>query len=67
MQYVLDRLGMLTVLPGIRGMDDLKEILKYIEATAEEKDYSIIGEFAPVNGTGKCGHCNKRCQFKVDQ
>ena len=68
MQYALDRPGVLTVLPGIRGMDDLKEILKYTEATAEEKDYSIIGEFAPVDVTGKCVYCNHcmPCPMKLD-
>lgn len=68
MQYALDRPGVLTVLPGIRGMDDLKEILKYTEATPEEKDYSIIGEFAPVDVTGKCVYCNHcmPCPMKLD-
>ena len=68
MQYALDRPGVLTVLPGIRGTDDLKEILKYTEATADEKDYSIIGEFAPVDVTGKCVYCNHcmPCPMKLD-
>lgn len=68
MQYALDRPGVLTVLPGIRGMDDLKEILKYIEATPGEKDYSIIGEFAPAQVTGKCVYCNHcmPCPMNLD-
>lgn len=68
MQYALDRPGALTVLPGIRGMNDLKEILKYNEATEEEKDYSIIGEFAPTQVTGKCVYCNHcmPCPMKLD-
>lgn len=68
MQYALDRPGVLTVLLGIRGMDDLKEILKYNEATEEEKDYSIIGEFAPTQVTGKCVYCNHcmPCPMKLD-
>ena len=36
-QYALDRPGVLTVLPGIRGKEDLKELLKYVDATPEEK------------------------------
>lgn len=67
-QYALDRPGVLTVLPGIRGKEDLKELLKYISATPEEKDYSIIGEFAPADVTGKCVYCNHcmPCPMKLD-
>lgn len=57
-QYALDRPGVLTVLPGIRRKDDLKEVLKYVTATPEEKDYSIIGEFTPKDITGICVYCN---------
>ena len=67
-QYALDRPGVLTVLPGIRGKEDLKELLKYVDATPEEKDYSIIGEFAPADVTGKCVYCNHcmPCPMKLD-
>ncbi len=67
-QYALDRPGVLTVLPGIRGKEDLKELLKYVAATPEEKDYSIIGEFAPADVTGKCVYCNHcmPCPMKLD-
>lgn len=67
-QYALDRPGVLTVLPGIRGKEDLKDILKYVDATPEEKDYSIIGKFAPADVTGKCvyrNHCMP-CPMKLD-
>ena len=60
-QYALDRPGVLTVLPGVRNMEDLRTVLKYAEATAEEKDYSVIGEFAPQDATGICVYCN-HCQ-----
>lgn len=38
------------------------------EARPEEKDYSIIGEFAPADVTGKCVYCNHcmPCPMKLD-
>lgn len=44
MQYALDRLAVLTVLPGIRN-DDLTRILHYLEVSDVEKDYSILKIF----------------------
>ena len=44
MQYALDKLSILTVLPGIRN-DDLTRILHYLEVSDVEKDYSILRIF----------------------
>ena len=115
-QYALDRPGVISVVPGVRNLKDLDELLKFLTATKEEKDYSIISSFTPINAIGncvycnhclpcpkgldigiinkyydlarlgdklaknhyyklevnagdciKCGHCNQRCMFKVDQ
>lgn len=41
----LDKPGVLTVLPGIRGKADLQRILGFCRAGEEEKDYSVIGTF----------------------
>lgn len=60
-QYALDKPGVLTVLPGIRGKQDLLDILSYLDATPEERDYSIIGEFTPPEAEGVCVYCN-HCQ-----
>ena len=67
-QYALDKPGVLTVLPGIRGKEDLKEILKFNQATDEEKDYGIISEFTPKAAAGKCVYCNhcKPCPMGLD-
>ena len=43
MQYALDKLSILTVLPGIRN-DDLTRIL-HLEVSDVEKDYSILKIF----------------------
>ena len=38
-QYALDRPAVITVLPGVRNVADLKIVLKYLTASTEEKDY----------------------------
>ncbi len=60
-QYALDRPAVLTVLPGVRNMDDLRTALKYVDASPEEKDYSVISEFTPQDADGICVYCN-HCQ-----
>lgn len=57
-QYALDKPGVLTVLPGIRGKADLDRILGFLAASEEEKDYSVIGNFTPRDAAGICVYCN---------
>lgn len=68
LQYALDKPGVLTVLPGIRGRADLDRILGFLEAGPEERDYSVIGNFAPQDASGKCVYCNhcKPCPAGLD-
>ncbi|WP_314724579.1 aldo/keto reductase [Enterocloster bolteae] len=68
LQYALDKPGVLTVLPGIRGKADLERILGFLEAEPEEKDYSVIGNFTPQDAAGKCVYCNhcKPCPAGLD-
>lgn len=60
-QYALDKPGVLTVLPGIRGVDDVRELLGFFDAAPEERDYSILGTFTPQDAVGNCVYCN-HCQ-----
>lgn len=60
-QYALDKPGVVTVLPGIRGRADLERILGFCSAAPREKDYSILGTFAPQDADGICVYCN-HCQ-----
>lgn len=60
-QYALDRPAVLTVLPGVRNMQDLQTALGYVTALPEERDYSVIGEFTPQDADGICVYCN-HCQ-----
>lgn len=67
-QYALDRPGVLTVVPGVQTMEHLDELLKYINSTKEERDYSIINEFTADKITGTCVYCNhcQPCPMGID-
>lgn len=60
-QYALDKPGVLTVLPGIRNVEDVKRLLGFFESSPEEKDYSVLGTFTPKEALGACVYCN-HCQ-----
>ena len=61
LQYAIDRPGVLTVLPGVQTMEQLDQVLEFLSATDEEKDYSIIGSFTADTISGTCVYCN-HCQ-----
>lgn len=67
-KYALDKPGVVTVLPGIRGKADLERILGYFDAPDEDKDWSVISTFAPADAFGKCVYCNhcKPCPAGLD-
>ena len=60
-QYCLDRPAVLCVVPGVRSLSDLDELLEYPASTPKERDYSLIGEFTPESAVGNCVYCN-HCQ-----
>ncbi len=68
LQYALDRPGVLTVLPGVRGREDLQRILGFFKAADAEKDYSVLGSFTPQEEIGRCVYCNhcQPCPAKLD-
>lgn len=57
-QYALDKPGVLAVLPGVRNVDDVKELVGFLDASPEERDYSVLGSFAPSDAAGACVYCN---------
>lgn len=68
LQYALDRPGVLTTVPGVRGLSDLDELLGFADAADEEKDYSVIASFTADKVYGNCvycGHC-KPCPAGID-
>ena len=60
-QYALDNPAVVTVLPGVRNREDLKDLLGFFDASPEERDYSILGTFTPQEAEGICVYCN-HCQ-----
>ncbi len=61
LQYAIDRPGVLTAVPGVQTMEHLDTLLKFADATAEEKDYSVIATFTADKIAGTCVYCN-HCQ-----
>ena len=61
LQYALDRPGVLSCVPGVRGLADMEALLGFVEATDAEKDYSVIGTFTAEKVQGSCVYCN-HCQ-----
>ena len=60
-QYCLDRPAVLAVVPGVRSLSDLRELLQYPTSSIQERDYSVIGGFTPESAVGNCVYCN-HCQ-----
>lgn len=58
LQYALDRPGVLTVLPGMSSVEQIKHLLGFFASSPEEKDYSVLGSFTPPDAVGKCVYCN---------
>ena len=58
LQYSIDRPGVITTVPGVRGMDDLDVVLGYLNASAAEKDYGFIGGLNADKVRGVCVYCN---------
>ncbi len=61
LQYAIDRPAVLTAVPGVQTMEHLDKLLSYVNATNEEKDYSVIGTFTADKINGVCVYCN-HCQ-----
>ena len=59
-QYALDRPAVLTVMQGAANVEELKRNLSYLDASAQKRDYSVIGSFTPKDTKGTCVYC-KHC------
>ncbi len=57
LQYVLDKPGVLTVVPGAANIRQMQEILDYFNTTEAERDYSVISSLTPDESMGKCVYC----------
>lgn len=61
LQYVLDRPGVLTAVPGVRNLADLDALLPFPDAAPEARDYSAVAAFTAEKLGGSCVYCN-HCQ-----
>ncbi len=61
LQYAIDSPGALVAVPGVQTMEHLNQVLEFLTATEQEKDYSIIETFTGDSITGTCVYCN-HCQ-----
>lgn len=59
-QYALDKPGVLTVLPGPGSVEEWKTILSFVDASPEERDYSLVSQLVPDTSKGNCVYC-KHC------
>lgn len=57
-QYALDKPGVLTVLPGMASVENVKELIAFFDASDEERDYSVLGELTPRDEQPACVYCN---------
>lgn len=57
-QYALDKPGVLTVLPGMASVENVKELVGFLDASDEERDYSVLGELTPRAEQPACVYCN---------
>ncbi len=59
LQYALDKPAVLSVLAGCRTTEDLQKFLYYLNATEDEKDYSLLKDIDRIKNAGcvYCGHC----------
>lgn len=56
-QYALDKPGVVTVLPGFGSKAEMEEVLSFLTASAEERDYSAISAYTPEDAIAKCVYC----------
>ena len=56
--YALSRPGVATILPGLKDAGELDEVLRYLGAGDDEKDFSVINASDHWDFTGQCTYCN---------
>jgi predicted aldo/keto reductase-like oxidoreductase len=56
--YTLSQMGVCTVVPGAKNVNELNESLAYLNANDEEKDFSALMVDFKEYITGECMYCN---------
>jgi len=66
--YILAQVGVSTVVPGCKDLDELAAALAWVDATSEERDFSdIVADFREYVA-GECVYCNHclPCPSNID-
>lgn len=58
LRYALDCPGVISCFPGIAGMNELKQLFGYYDATDKETSYAVLKDAAPADAKGRCAYCN---------
>jgi predicted aldo/keto reductase-like oxidoreductase len=68
LNYALSQPGVCTVAPGCKNADAMEAALSFLNATEEEKDYSVISQNPVWRLAGSCMYCNHclPCPFGID-
>ncbi len=68
MHYCLTRPAVLSCMLGIHSLDELKEGLKYYQASDKEKDFTVIARSPRYATAGMCVYCNHclPCPSNID-
>lgn len=56
--YVLDQVGVSTIVPGCKNLDELAQAQNYWNTTPEERDYTAILPAFKQFANGECVYCN---------
>lgn len=56
--YTLSQIGVSTVVPGVKDVDELEAVLHFLDATNDEKDFSSIITDFQQSLKGECVYCN---------
>ena len=67
-QYSLDKPAVLSVIAGVQSEAEVAELLRFHALSPEERDWSVVGTFAPPDAAGKCVYCNhcKPCPMGIE-
>ncbi len=67
LQYALDQPGVITVLPGVRSLDDLHELLAFLDCPEDKKDYSSLAQLS-LQMPASCVYCHhcEPCPMGLD-
>ncbi len=68
LQYALSRPAVLTVVPGVRGLADLRELLPFWETADSVQAPTFEKDFSQRVEAGNCVYCNhcQPCPAKID-